>query len=125
MISGARGEAMWSSLGMKFVSPDRGIRLFDQMMRHEMDQVAVVDADWLTFVGKIGMPRFLSELVNTAVEPRELDARCVRVGRVPKGERQVTRAAVEDACNNRSRMSSVSSMISIQICHSTKLGSTH
>jgi acyl transferase domain-containing protein/surfactin synthase thioesterase subunit/acyl carrier protein len=70
-LSGARGEAMLSSWGMKFVSPDRGIRLFDQMMRRDVDQVAVVDADWLTFVGKVGRSRFLSELVNTAVEPRK------------------------------------------------------
>ncbi|MCD9112969.1 type I polyketide synthase [Bradyrhizobium japonicum] len=69
-LSGARGEAMLSSWGMKFVSPDLGIRLFDLMMRRNVDQVAVVDADWPTFVSKVGMPRFLSELVNTAVEPR-------------------------------------------------------
>jgi acyl transferase domain-containing protein/surfactin synthase thioesterase subunit/acyl carrier protein len=69
-ISGARGEVMLSSLGMKSVSPDRGMRLFDQMMHRDVDQVAVVDADWPTFAGKIGMPRFLSELVNTAVEPQ-------------------------------------------------------
>ena len=69
-VSGARGEAMLSSLGMKFVSPDRAMRLFDQMMHRDVDDVAVADADWPTFAGKIGRPRFLAELVNTAVEPQ-------------------------------------------------------
>lgn len=72
-VSGARGEAMLSSLGMKFISPDRGMQLFDQMMQRDVHQVAVADADWPTFAGKIGRPRFLSELVNTAVEPRRFE----------------------------------------------------
>ncbi|MEJ0079196.1 MAG: SDR family NAD(P)-dependent oxidoreductase [Alphaproteobacteria bacterium] len=69
-VSGARGEAMLSALGMKFVSPDRAMQMFDQIMQRNADHVAVADADWTTFAGKIGRPRFLAELVNMAVEPQ-------------------------------------------------------
>jgi len=69
-VSGARGEAMLSALGMNFVSPDRAMQMFDQIMQRDMPDVAVADADWQTFAGKIGRPRFLSELVHTDVEPQ-------------------------------------------------------
>ena len=84
-VSGARGEAMLSSLGMKFVSPDRAMRLFDQIMHRDVSQVAVADADWPTFAGKVGRPRFLTELVSATVEPRS----SARVGVAPARLREV------------------------------------
>ena len=62
--SGARGEAMWSSLGVKFISPDLAMDGFDKLMHRDVDQIAVAIADWPTYAGKVGMPPFLAELVN-------------------------------------------------------------
>jgi surfactin synthase thioesterase subunit/acyl carrier protein/NAD(P)-dependent dehydrogenase (short-subunit alcohol dehydrogenase family) len=63
-VSGARGEAMWSALGVNFVSPDRAIELFDQLMHRDVDQIAVAIADWPTYAGKVGRPPFLAELMR-------------------------------------------------------------
>src|SRR5215813_2070492 len=63
-ISGARGEAMWSSLGVKFVSPDLAMQVFDKLMHRDVDQIAVAVADWPTYAAKVGKPRFLAELLN-------------------------------------------------------------
>jgi acyl transferase domain-containing protein/surfactin synthase thioesterase subunit/acyl carrier protein len=66
--SGARGEAMWSSLGIKFLSPDRAMQAFDELMHRDVDQIAVAAADWPTYTSRVGEPAFLSELLNrTAV----------------------------------------------------------
>lgn len=62
--SGARGEAMWSSLGVKFVSPDLAMKSFDTLMHRDVDQIAVAIADWPTYAGKVGNPPFLAELMN-------------------------------------------------------------
>ena len=62
--SGARGEAMWSSLGVKFVSPDLAMKSFDRLMHRDVDQIAVAIADWSTYAGKVGNPPFLAELLN-------------------------------------------------------------
>ncbi|HZP71186.1 MAG TPA: SDR family NAD(P)-dependent oxidoreductase [Pseudolabrys sp.] len=62
--SGARGEAMWSSLGVKFIPPDLAMETFDKLMRHDVDQVAVAIADWPTYAGKVGNPPFLAELLS-------------------------------------------------------------
>src|SRR5262245_26395807 len=74
-VSGARGEAMWSSLGVEFVSPDRAMRLFDQLMHRDVDQIAVAIADWPTYAGKVGKPLFLAELlsVSEALGPSNLN----------------------------------------------------
>ena len=126
-VSGARGEAMLSSLGMKFVSPDRAMRLFDQMMHRDVDHIAVADADWPTFAGKMGEPRFLAELVNRT-----------QVSELQKSvQESVVLAASSTAVNGQGRQqlssrlqeqikaSSVSSKISIRISRSTKSGSIH
>ena len=63
-VSGARGEAMWSSLGVKFVSPDLAMQAFDKLMHRDVDQIAVAVADWPTYAGKVGKPPFLAELLN-------------------------------------------------------------
>jgi surfactin synthase thioesterase subunit/NAD(P)-dependent dehydrogenase (short-subunit alcohol dehydrogenase family)/acyl carrier protein len=63
-ISGARGEAMWSSLGVKFVSPDIAMQAFDKLMHRDVDQIAVAVADWPTYSGKVGTPPFLAELLS-------------------------------------------------------------
>jgi acyl transferase domain-containing protein/surfactin synthase thioesterase subunit/acyl carrier protein len=63
-VSGARGEAMWSSLGVDFVSPDRAMQLFEQLMHRDVDQIAVAIADWPTYAGKVGRPAFLAELLG-------------------------------------------------------------
>jgi acyl transferase domain-containing protein/surfactin synthase thioesterase subunit/acyl carrier protein len=63
-LSGARGEAMWSSLGVKFISPDLAMRGFDALMQRDVDQIAVAVADWSTYAQKVGKPRFLAELTN-------------------------------------------------------------
>ena len=62
--SGARGEAMWSSLGVKFVSPYLAMQAFDGLMHHDVEQIAVAVADWPTYAGKVGKPPFLTELLN-------------------------------------------------------------
>jgi acyl transferase domain-containing protein/surfactin synthase thioesterase subunit/acyl carrier protein len=63
-ISGARGEAMLSSLGMKFVSPDHATQMFDNLMHRDVDQIAVAVADWPIYAGKMGKSSFLAELLN-------------------------------------------------------------
>ncbi len=73
-VSGARGEAMWSSLGVEFVSPDLAMQVYDKLMHRDVEQVAVAVADWPTYASKVGEPPFLAELldVNTdsASSPR-------------------------------------------------------
>ena len=63
-VSGARGEAMWSSLGVKFVSPDLAMQAFDALMHRDAEQIAVAVADWSTYAGKVGEPPFLAELLE-------------------------------------------------------------
>src|SRR6185312_6768003 len=62
--AGARGEAMWSSLGVQFVSPDLAMEGFDKLMHHDVGQIAVAIADWPTYAAKVGNPAFLAELAN-------------------------------------------------------------
>ena len=50
VASGARGEAIWRSRGMRYVPPERGIQLFGELLRHAPDQVAVTITDWPVFV---------------------------------------------------------------------------
>ncbi len=61
-LSGARGEEMWSSLGVKFISPDLAMQGFDRLMHRDVEQIAVAIADWSTYAGKVGKPPFLAEL---------------------------------------------------------------
>jgi surfactin synthase thioesterase subunit/acyl carrier protein len=63
-VSGARGEAMWLSLGVKFVSPGLAMQAFDKLMHRDVDQIAVAIADWPTYAGRVGKPPFLAELLN-------------------------------------------------------------
>ena len=63
-VSGARGEAMLSSLGMKFVSPDRAMAMFDNVMQRDIDQIAIALTDWPTYADKTGRSPFLAELLN-------------------------------------------------------------
>jgi acyl transferase domain-containing protein/surfactin synthase thioesterase subunit/acyl carrier protein len=63
-VSGARGEAMWTSLGLQFVSPDLAIQVFDKIMQRDVDQVAVASADWPAYARKVGRSPFLAELLN-------------------------------------------------------------
>jgi surfactin synthase thioesterase subunit/acyl transferase domain-containing protein/acyl carrier protein len=64
-VSGSRGESMWSSLGVKFISPDLAMEAFDKLMHRDADQIAVALADWPTYAGKVGKPPFLAELMNS------------------------------------------------------------
>ncbi|HKO17810.1 MAG TPA: alpha/beta fold hydrolase, partial [Acidobacteriaceae bacterium] len=79
-LSGARGEAMWSSLVMQFISPELGIGLFDDLMQREFDQVAVASADWETYARKSGRSLFLEELLN---HPKPDKLRDFANGKVP------------------------------------------
>ena len=63
-VSGARGEAMLSSLGMKFVSPDRAMAMFVNVMQRDIDQIAIALTDWPTYADKTGRSPFLAELLN-------------------------------------------------------------
>jgi acyl transferase domain-containing protein/surfactin synthase thioesterase subunit/aryl carrier-like protein len=63
-VSGARGEAMWSSLGVKSVSPELAMQVFDKLMHHDVEQIAVAVADWPTYASKVGKPAFLAELLS-------------------------------------------------------------
>jgi acyl transferase domain-containing protein/surfactin synthase thioesterase subunit/acyl carrier protein len=63
-FSGARGEAMWSSLGVKFVSPVLAMQAFDKLMHRDVGQIAVAIADWPTYAGRVGKPPFLEELLK-------------------------------------------------------------
>jgi surfactin synthase thioesterase subunit/NAD(P)-dependent dehydrogenase (short-subunit alcohol dehydrogenase family)/acyl carrier protein len=63
-VSGARGEAMWSSLGVKFISPALAMQAFDELMHRDVDQIAVAVADWPTYARKVGSPPFLAELLD-------------------------------------------------------------
>lgn len=69
-VSGARGEAMLSSLGMKFVSPDLATQMFDKLMHRDVDQIAVAVADWSTYASKMGKSSFLAELLNRNEDSR-------------------------------------------------------
>ena len=63
-LSGTRGEAMWSSLGVKFISPKLAMQGFDKMMQRDVEQIAVAVADWSTYAGKAGKSPFFKELLN-------------------------------------------------------------
>lgn len=67
-ISGARGEAMLSSLGMKFVSPERAMAMFDNVMQREIDQIVIAATDWPTYAGRTGRSALLAELLNRGEE---------------------------------------------------------
>jgi acyl transferase domain-containing protein/surfactin synthase thioesterase subunit/acyl carrier protein len=69
-VSGARGEAMLSSLGMKFVSPDRAMAMFDNVMQREIDQIVIAVTDWPTYADKTGRSPFLAELLTGGDEPK-------------------------------------------------------
>jgi surfactin synthase thioesterase subunit/NAD(P)-dependent dehydrogenase (short-subunit alcohol dehydrogenase family)/acyl carrier protein len=62
--SGARGEAMWSSLGVQFISTDIAMQAFDEINRRDVEQIAVAITDWPTYAGKVGKPPFLVELLT-------------------------------------------------------------
>ncbi len=68
--SGARGEAMWSSLGVKFVSPDQAMQLFDELMCRDVEQIAVAAVDWPRYAGRAGKSAILAELLNGSRESR-------------------------------------------------------
>ncbi len=63
-VSGARGEAMWSSLGVKFLSPNLAMQAFDKLMHCNVGQIAVAVVDWPTYAVKVSKPPFLAELLN-------------------------------------------------------------
>jgi surfactin synthase thioesterase subunit/acyl carrier protein len=69
-ISGARGKAMLSSLGMKFVSPDHAMQMFDDLMHRDVNQIAVAVVDWAIYAGKMGKSSFLAELLNRSEDSR-------------------------------------------------------
>jgi acyl transferase domain-containing protein/surfactin synthase thioesterase subunit/acyl carrier protein len=69
-VSGARGEAMLSSLGMQFVPPDAATQIFENLMGREVDQIAVAPADWTTYGRKMGNSLFLAELLNGKQDSR-------------------------------------------------------
>jgi surfactin synthase thioesterase subunit/acyl carrier protein/NAD(P)-dependent dehydrogenase (short-subunit alcohol dehydrogenase family) len=69
-VSGARGEAMLSSMGMKFISPDLATQMFDKLMHRDVDQIAVAVADWSTYASKMGKSSFLAELLNRNEDSR-------------------------------------------------------
>jgi len=97
-LSGARGEAMWSSLGHAFISPEAGMRAFDQAMHRDLGHIAVAAADWRTYSGKIGNPPFLSELVNISAVVSEPAPRRAEPQRVVEPRRVV---AVEAGARQR------------------------
>jgi acyl transferase domain-containing protein/surfactin synthase thioesterase subunit/acyl carrier protein len=70
-ISGARGKAMWSSLGVEFVSPQTAMQAFDTLMHRDVEQIAIAVAHWPTYAGRVGKSAFLAELLNgkEAVRP--------------------------------------------------------
>lgn len=72
--SGARGEAMWSSLGVEYISPDTAMQAFDRLMQMQTDQIALAVADWPTYAAKVGHSTLLTELLDTPA-PTALDPR--------------------------------------------------
>ena len=67
---GARGASMWSSLGVKFISPELAMRAFDELMEHDVDHIAVTAVDWSTYGSKVGELPFLADLVNRTETPQ-------------------------------------------------------
>jgi hypothetical protein len=55
---------MWSALGVKSVSPELAMQVFDKLMHHDVEQIAIAVADWPTYAGKVGKPAFLAELLS-------------------------------------------------------------
>ena len=89
-LSGARGEAMWSSLGHRFIAPDLAMTVFDKLMHRDVEQIAIADADWPTYTAKVGEPLFLSELVSgdDASAPANLRSRAAADIRIDEQSRQ-------------------------------------
>ncbi|MGH9694339.1 MAG: KR domain-containing protein, partial [Bryobacteraceae bacterium] len=69
IASGARGEAMWSSLGVQFISPDVAMQAFDDVMHRDVEHIAIADTDWPTYAGKVGNPAFLADLLTGDEKP--------------------------------------------------------
>ncbi|MGN6569996.1 MAG: type I polyketide synthase [Pseudolabrys sp.] len=63
-VSGARGQEMWSSLGMKDLVPSEAMELFDRLMLRDVGQIALAVADWPIYARRVGSPPFLSELAG-------------------------------------------------------------
>ena len=68
--SGGRGEAMWASLGVEWISPALGMQIFDQLMRFDLDHIAVAITDWTTYVGQLGRtPPFFAKVLDSVSGP--------------------------------------------------------
>ena len=63
-VSGARGQEMFSSLGMKGLAPHDAMKFFDGLMRRDAGQIALAAADWPVYARRVGSPPFLSELAG-------------------------------------------------------------
>ena len=48
--AGARGEAIWRERGVRYIPPERGLRLFGEVLARGLDAAAVTSTDWAAFV---------------------------------------------------------------------------
>lgn len=89
--AGARGEAIWRERGVRYIPPERGIRIFGEALERGLDAVAVTSTDWAAFVRAAPGARLCRDLAASAAP---LPAhRAGPAGAAPLGEGRAALAA--------------------------------
>jgi surfactin synthase thioesterase subunit/NAD(P)-dependent dehydrogenase (short-subunit alcohol dehydrogenase family)/acyl carrier protein len=55
-VSGRRGEAIWKSRGTRYIPPDRGIDVLEQILRRGVGHAVVTITDWREFLHQFPAP---------------------------------------------------------------------
>ena len=68
--TGARGEAMWKTRGVRYLSPDVAMRAFADALRSDAAHVVLTDTDWPAFVSQLPAPaRLYADLGSGTATP--------------------------------------------------------
>jgi len=71
--AGRQIEDMWREMGLAYIAPEDGMRMFGQLMRPPVDQMAVGSADWPRYLRQFPRPPALFEsLVREAQAPASM-----------------------------------------------------
>ncbi len=63
--SGSRGEAIWRARGTRYISPEDGMRVFEDLMRRHIGHAAVTITDWATYLAQFPeTPTLYTELAR-------------------------------------------------------------
>ena len=95
--AGPSNVEMWRAMGLRYLSPDDGMRVFERLMHPPVGQAAVAIADWSKYVQQFPHPpRFYASLLPEAPSPSPVPALDVRT-RLGKTAGADRRAVLVDA----------------------------